>query len=117
MPRVMAAADLIICRAGASTLSELSAAAKPAVIVPSPNVAGNHQQKNADMLGKYGAAVVVSEKECNGNSLYSLVRTLLSDTERLHDISERLKEIAVLDASERIYSVITGLASGSGRTD
>jgi UDP-N-acetylglucosamine--N-acetylmuramyl-(pentapeptide) pyrophosphoryl-undecaprenol N-acetylglucosamine transferase len=110
MPRVMAAADLVLCRAGASTISELAAAAKPAVIIPSPNVAGNHQQKNADFLGDRGAAAVLSERDCSGKKLYDLVCGLLADPQKLASMSENMREIAVLDSSERIYGILTGLA-------
>ena len=70
MPCVMAAADLILCRAGASTLSELSFMGKPVIIVPSPNVTDNHQEKNARVLERAGGAVVKLEGEFDAKSLY-----------------------------------------------
>ena len=69
MPLVMAAADLVICRAGASTISELTAIAKPCILVPSPNVTNNHQEKNARVLEQHGAAVVLLEPEIDGKRL------------------------------------------------
>ena len=63
MPVVMAAADLVLCRAGASTISELTAIAKPSVLVPSPNVVADHQTKNARVLSEAGGAVLLPEKE------------------------------------------------------
>ena len=63
MPTAMAAADLVLCRSGASTLAELSALGKPAVLVPSPNVVNNHQEKNARVLERAGAARVIVERE------------------------------------------------------
>lgn len=110
MPRLMAAADLMICRAGASTLSELCVAAKPAVIVPSPNVAGNHQEKNARVLERRGAAQVVLEKECDGQSLYGLVCALLADGPRRQEMTRALRDMAILDATERIYQTILDVA-------
>ncbi len=106
MPQVMAAADLVICRAGASTLSELAAAGKPAIIIPSPNVAGNHQEKNARVLGARGAANVLLEKDCNAKDLYTQVCTLLEQPEKLALMSEKMSSLAVMDAAERIYESI-----------
>ena len=70
MPLVMAAADVVVCRAGASTISELTAIAKPSILVPSPNVTANHQEKNARVLSGQGAAVLLLEKDCPGMELY-----------------------------------------------
>lgn len=109
MPVVMAAADLIICRGGASTLSEIMASATPAIVVPSPNVAENHQEMNARSLEKQGAAVVILEKDCTGENLYRTTKEMLDDGCRLESISSRLREISVLDSAERIYSVICSL--------
>lgn len=109
MPVVMAAADLVICRGGASTLSEIIASATPAIIVPSPNVAENHQEINARTLEKAGGAVVVLEKECTGEKLYEMTVKILQDRDLLESISSKLREIAVLDSAERIYSVICSL--------
>lgn len=62
MDTCLAAADLVICRAGASTLAELEAAGKASILIPSPIVAGNHQLHNANVLGKAGAAIVIEQK-------------------------------------------------------
>lgn len=110
MARVMSAADLVMCRGGASTLSELMALAKPAIIVPSPNVADNHQEKNARVLGDVGGAVVMIERECSGKLLYDEACRLLGDAKKREEMSKRLSEIAVLDATDRIYQEITALA-------
>ena len=106
MPELMAAADLVICRAGASTLNEVAASAVPAIIVPSPNVTDNHQEKNARILDRRGAAVVVRESECDGDSLYALARELLSDPDRLKGMRRALQDMAVLDSAERIYAIL-----------
>ena len=115
MPVVMAAADLIICRGGASTLSEIMASATPAIIVPSPNVAENHQEMNARSLEKQGAAVVVLEKNCTGEKLYRIAKEMLNDTGYLEAISSRLRGISVLDSAERIYAVICSLFSDKNK--
>ena len=112
MPKVLAAADLAICRGGASTLSELAAAAKPAIIIPSPNVAENHQEKNARVLEARGAAVVVKESEVTGKSLYDLTREIINDRSRLESMEKNLKNMAILNATERIYETILELSRG-----
>lgn len=109
MPVVMAAADLILCRAGASTLGELQLMAKPAVLVPSPYVANDHQTKNAEALGRSGGAVVLRESECTGDSLYDAVCGLLEDPARLRAMSDALRTIAVPDTNRRILSMILDL--------
>ena len=73
MPLVMAAADLVLCRAGASTIAEIAAIAKPAVLVPSPNVVADHQTKNARVLANAGGAVLLPEGESSGEKLYALM--------------------------------------------
>ena len=109
MPALMAAADIIICRAGASTISEVCAAAVPAIIVPSPNVAENHQEKNARALEEQGAAVVLLEKDAEPEKMYSLVKDLLADSERRQSMSRALASMSVLDSAERIYNIICSL--------
>ncbi len=109
MPRVMAAADLILCRAGASTLAELTYLGKPVLIVPSPNVTDNHQEKNARVLEKAGGARVFLEGEFDAASLLSEIRTLLSDREELRRMSEAMHALSVTDATDRICDQILSL--------
>jgi len=106
MPRVMAAADLVICRAGASTVSELAAMGKPAIIIPSPNVADNHQEKNAKVLENAGGAIMLRETEVTPEKVYRIAKELLTDREKLTQMSKNLSKIAVLDGCERIYKEI-----------
>jgi len=110
MPQLMAAADLVICRAGAATISEVCASGTPCVMIPSPNVTDNHQEKNARVLEKYGAAMVLREADCDGDSLYETVRELLADKERLRAMRSAARSMAVVDAAEQIYAVIRELA-------
>ncbi len=110
MPRVMAAADLVICRGGASTVSEIAAVGKPAIIIPSPNVAENHQEKNAAVLESAGGAVMLRESEVTAEILYSKTKELLSDKEKLSKMSKNLSKVAILDGCERIYKEIIELA-------
>lgn len=110
MPQVMAAADLIICRAGAATIAEVCASATPCIMVPSPNVTDNHQEKNARVLEKNGAAVVIRENECDGDSLYEAAKQLLSDRERCRAMGSAAANLAVVDAAERIYQTALELS-------
>jgi len=109
MPEMMAAADLVICRAGAATISEVCASGTPCIMVPSPNVTDNHQEKNARVLEKHGAAVVIREADCDGDSLYEAARSLLTDQEALRRMRTAARKMAVVDAAEQIYGVIQEL--------
>ncbi len=109
MPTVMAAADLVICRAGASTLGELTAMGKPAVLVPSPYVAANHQFKNAKVLADRGAAQLLEEKACSGDKLYDTAVELLSSPQRRDSMSRAMKELATPRAAEDIYQALMKL--------
>ena len=109
MPRVMAAADLILCRAGASTLSELSYMGKPVIIVPSPNVTNNHQEKNARVLEKAGGAKVFLEGEFDAPALMDTVRGLLGDSAQLEAMSQAMLSLAVPGATDRICDIILSL--------
>lgn len=106
MPEVLSAADLVICRSGASTLSELEAKAKPSILIPSPNVTANHQYHNAMALANNGAAEVIVEKELSGKLLWKKIEEIMNDDEKLHSIGESARKMGVLDADERIYKVI-----------
>ncbi len=106
MPTCMAAADLVICRAGAITLSEIQAMGKPAILIPSPNVAENHQYHNAMALVNKGAAEIIEESELTGELLMQKTDKMLIDPENIKRISENSKNMAITDANERIYSVV-----------
>ena len=109
MPLVMAAADLVLCRAGASTIAELTAIARPAVLVPSPNVVADHQTKNARVLANAGGAVLLPESESSGEKLYDLVNQLLADPDRREKMSRALREMGSPDAAEKIYQTLKEL--------
>ena len=106
MPTCMAAADLVICRAGAITLSEIQAMGKPAILIPSPNVAENHQYHNAMALVNAGAAEIIEESELSGETLMKTVDKMLLNPEQLKTISESSRQMAITDANERIYSIV-----------
>lgn len=110
MPKVMAAADVILCRAGASTIGELTYLGKPAVIVPSPNVVNHHQEKNAGVLAAAGAAKMLLEGEFTGDDLYDTVQGLLRDPAALRDMHTASERLGVKDATDRITGIVLGLA-------
>ena len=109
MPTVMAAADVIISRAGASTCNEMGACGTPCILVPSPNVTNNHQEKNARVLEAGGGAVVVLEKECTPEGVYALVKELMADETRRKEMSENLRGLVRLDSTERICDIVEEL--------
>ncbi len=106
MKYAMAAADLIISRSGAITLSEITVLGKPSILIPSPNVTNNHQVYNARALEKKGAAIVVTEDILNGKSLYRDIKNLLNDKKLLTEMSKRSSELGILNATEKIYNII-----------
>ena len=106
MPLVMAAADVVLCRAGASTISELTAIAKPSILVPSPNVTANHQEKNARVLADQGAAVLLREQDCAQDTLYETASLLLREKGRRENMEKALRSMAVPDAGEKIYETL-----------
>ncbi len=109
MDLCMAAADLVIARSGAITLSELQVQGKASVLIPSPNVAENHQYYNAKALEDIGAAIVIEEKDLTGEKITEVVKDLLSDPAKLSKMGNFAKTNAIFDANERIYEVIMGL--------
>jgi len=110
MERCLCAADLVICRAGASSLSEIQALGKPSILIPSPNVAENHQYHNAMALVKKDAAVIIEEKDLTGERLLKEVDALLGNPRRMAEIGANAKKMAVYDSAERIVKVIAELA-------
>ncbi len=110
MPLLMAAADLVLCRSGASTLAELAAMGKPAVLVPSPNVVHNHQEVNARVLENGGAAKILLEKDATPEAMLNAITTLLSDPERLARMSRNMRAKGVEDATDKIASMVISLA-------
>jgi len=106
MPAVMAAADIVMCRAGASTLAELTFMGKPAIIVPSPNVTNNHQEKNARVLERAGGAKVLLEGEFDAAELLDTIKTVLSDKEECDKMADSMRALSVDDATDRICGII-----------
>ena len=110
MPQVMAAADLVICRAGAATIAEVAASGTPCIMVPSPNVTDNHQEKNARVLEARGAAAVLREAQCSGQVLYETAKSILSDPARRRAMAMAAAQMAVVDSAEQICETALELA-------
>ena len=111
MPTMMAAADVIISRAGASSCNEIAAAGTPCILIPSPNVTDNHQEKNARSLADNGGAILVLEKECTAQRLMDEITMLLGDSSRYEEMVKALQKICVPDSTERLCDVIAQLGS------
>ncbi len=109
MPTLMAAADVFISRAGASSCNEIAAAGTPAILIPSPNVTDNHQEKNARVLSDRGGAVLLLEKDCTAGALYDTIKALLADGARRDAMTLALQRDVILDSAERIAEIMVEL--------
>lgn len=105
MDMALAAANVVIGRAGAISISEITALGKASILIPSPNVAHNHQYTNAKALEENGAAVVLCEDKLSPSALKGKIDNLLSDKQRLREIEQNAKKIGVCDASQKIYDL------------
>lgn len=109
MPLCMAAADLVITRCGASTLAELEAVGRGAILIPSPMVAENHQYHNGMVLQNAGAGFVFEEKDLKENTIIDKVSELISEPEKLERLSENAAALNIRDTDDRIYNAIKPL--------
>jgi len=110
MPGLFARADLLICRSGASTVAEVTAAGKPAIFVPFPRAADDHQKRNAEALERAGAAVMLEESKLNRQSLVEAVSSLFSDPSRLQKMGEAARKLSHPDAARDIAVMAARLA-------
>ena len=109
MADCLAASDLVICRSGAITISELAVTGKASVLIPSPYVAENHQYFNALSLSNIGAAIVEEEKGMDYSAVASRILELASDRDRLVNMGKNAKKLSVTDSAHRIYQEVIGL--------
>lgn len=117
MPVQMAAADLVITRAGSITLSELALGGKASILIPSPNVTENHQYKNAKVLADRDAAILIEEKDITPEKMVHAVKTVLDDTAYRQNMQKNIRTLAVADACDRIYDACMELiAQKEGRS-
>jgi len=110
MPAAFARADLVVCRSGASTVAEITAAGKPAIFVPFPRAADDHQRINAEALAREGAAVVVEELKLDGVWLAESIAALLGDPRRLEQMSAAARGLAHPNAARDIAAMAARLA-------
>ncbi len=106
MSECMAAADLVVARSGAITVSEIAAMGRPSILIPSPNVVRNHQEQNAREFEKNGAAAVITEAELSPEVLYGKINEMISDKAMMKTMSENLKAMAKTDALEKLYELM-----------
>ena len=109
MGTLMAAADLVICRAGAMTVSEVARIRRASILIPSPHVAENHQERNAEALAARGAAVLIPERSLERASFAMAVRRLLGDEQERHAMEEAVGEFDRRDANKKIYEALLHL--------
>jgi UDP-N-acetylglucosamine--N-acetylmuramyl-(pentapeptide) pyrophosphoryl-undecaprenol N-acetylglucosamine transferase len=112
MPDTFGRADLLVCRSGASTVGEITAAGKPAIFVPFPAAADDHQNVNARALERVGAAVVVEESNLGAAYLVDTIAALIGDSGRLRSMSAAAKSLAHPKAVEEIAEMVVRLAGG-----
>src|SRR5437763_4118922 len=105
MPAAFARADLVVCRSGASTVAEITAAGKPAVFVPFPRAADDHQRVNAEALAKHGAAVVVEESKLEGVWLAETISALLQDPHRLETMGQAARRLSHPNAARELAAM------------
>lgn len=105
----LAAADLVVCRCGAITLTEIQIMGKPSVLIPSPTVAENHQFHNAMALVNENAASVIEEKDLTEDRLTEEIDKILLNKDKLREYGENAHKMAITDANERIYNVIADI--------
>ncbi len=106
LPSIMKCTDLMVSRAGASTMSEIMALGIPTIFIPSPYVTNNHQYKNANDLVEKDAAFLLEEKDLSKISFIKMVDDILSDEKRYREIKKNVSELGIKDSSSRIYDIL-----------
>ena len=109
MPSVMKITDLMVTRAGASTMSEITALEVPSIFIPSPYVTNNHQYKNAMDLVDNNAGLILEEKDLTDTSLINLIDKTINDENKLKEMKSNLKKLGIKDSGERIYNILKDL--------
>lgn len=106
MDKMYKISDLLITRAGAMTITELSLSGKPAILIPFPYASENHQLYNAKVLEEKGASIIIEEKDLNEDDLYIKISDIINDDEKLKIMGKNARDIAILNVEEKIYSEI-----------
>ncbi|HEY2497345.1 MAG TPA: undecaprenyldiphospho-muramoylpentapeptide beta-N-acetylglucosaminyltransferase [Candidatus Angelobacter sp.] len=111
MPAAFARADLLLCRSGASTVAEITAAGKPAIFVPFPRAADDHQRRNAEAIAQGGAAVLVPQTELTPERLTQVITELFADPRRLTEMAAKARALSHHDAGGQVARMVAELAS------
>ena len=109
MPEVLAGTDLTVARAGATTLAELTSLGIPSILIPSPYVTNNHQEKNARSLSDHDAAELILEKDLNSQKLVDSIDRILLNQNRLNEMKKASKQLGIPDAAGRVYHLMLEL--------
>ena len=109
METMLNVADMVVCRSGAATIAEIAAVHKPAIFIPLPNVSGDHQYYNAEVLKKAGAANIIRNNELNENILNETIENIVSDKNKIKTMGEKAKTVEIKDVEEKIYQEITNI--------
>ncbi|WP_226619986.1 undecaprenyldiphospho-muramoylpentapeptide beta-N-acetylglucosaminyltransferase [Cytobacillus firmus] len=115
MPEVLAGASLVVSRAGATTLAEITSLGIPSILIPSPYVTNNHQEKNARALSDHGAAELLLEKELTGKKLIDSIDRIILNKDKMDSMKEASRKLGIRDASNRLYKLMEELVSDSGK--
>ena len=110
----MTAADIVISRAGASTCNEIAASGTPCILIPSPNVTANHQEKNARALEEQGAAEVILEVDCTAQDVFDRIQSLLENKEKYENMRKAQHSMAVPDSAQRLCGIMEELIAKKG---
>lgn len=113
MPALLAACDLAVCRAGASTVAELAAIGTPSVLVPLPGAPNDHQTRNAEVLSRAGGAVILLDDDCTEEGLRGLVESLMTEPGRLCAMSAAAAAAGHRDAAEKVAELVESVARGA----
>lgn len=111
MPQVLAGTDLTVARAGATTLAELTSLGIPSILIPSPYVTNNHQEKNARSLSDHGAAELLLEKDLTRDTLLESIDRILLNESRLQEMKQAAKKLGIPDSAQRLYRLMQELAA------
>ncbi len=115
MPSAYATADMVICRAGATSLAEITTTAKPALLIPYPHAANDHQRKNAEVLARAKAAQVMSDADVTGAGLAEVIQELMHNREKLAQMSKNSRDLSRPNAARQIVEHILAESDNAGQ--
>ncbi|MGY3724573.1 UDP-N-acetylglucosamine-N-acetylmuramylpentapeptide N-acetylglucosamine transferase [Granulicatella balaenopterae] len=109
MPNLFQFSDVVVCRSGATTLTELTALGLPSVLIPSPYVTNNHQQRNAESLVNGDAALMVLEKDLTKESLMTAINEVMDHPAKRQEMTDNAKKLGIIDANDRLFGIIQSI--------